>query len=181
MFYCLNVRFELGDQVILSFLKRRKNLEEHMEDAHVETLTIFSDLKIIEALASLHLQVLNGRASPDECNDLLLGAYRTLYLAASVGRCRLMRKINDENAGNKVAQAIMTDSGIFNIVQMIRTSIPHTGMEQNQIIFNEIGVIVSVARIFEEMVTKERYDEAFEVWRVCAKGSYVELKNAGLL
>ncbi|WP_028995226.1 hypothetical protein [Azonexus hydrophilus] len=166
--------------MMFGLFRKKKSVDECMVEAHVETHAIFTELTILETLAYMHRLVLEGQASPEECNDLLLGAYRTLYLAAGVGRWRLLRKTKDEIAADKVANTIMTDSGIFNIVQMIRSSIPGTGMEQTPIIFKEMGIIFHVARVFEEMVTQGQHEKAFEIWRTCAKGAYSELKKMGI-
>jgi hypothetical protein len=88
-----------------------------------------------------------------------------------------LRKTKDEIAADKVANTIMTNSGIFNIVQMIRSSIPGTGMEQTSVMFKEMGTIVYVARVFEEMVTQGQHEKAFEIWQICAKPREARMKN----
>jgi hypothetical protein len=43
-----------------------------------------------------------------------------------------------------------------------------------------MGTIVYVARVFEEMVTQGQHEKAFEIWQICAKGAYSELKEMGV-
>lgn len=71
---------------------------------------------------------------------------------------------------------MINSSGLTNIVRMTRESIPRTEFEPTLALVKEMGMLFQAATMLNSLVRQHQFDEAREVWRVCAKGSYGELK-----
>lgn len=69
--------------------------EQVVSRVHTQIHELFSELGIIGTLANLHRLALDESASKDECNDLIMGAYRTLYLGAGMVHYRVLRATQD--------------------------------------------------------------------------------------
>lgn len=142
---------------------------------YIETLEVFSMLQITKNLAVMHQQAMSGKCSDADCNDLIMGAYRTLFLAAGLAKYKMAREMQDEEAGEKAANQILNDSALRNIVRLIRESISFTCDEPMYTVAKEAGLLFQAATMLDRMLRQKQFDKAFEVWRTCAKGSYAEL------
>ena len=142
---------------------------------YIETLELFSTLTINKNLADMHRFALSAECSESDRNDLVMGAYRTLFLFAGLAKYRMARELQDEAAGDIVANRILNDSGIQNIVRMIRESVDVSCEEPMQVVAKEAGMLFQAATMFDRMVRYKQVEKAFEVWRACAKGAYSEL------
>lgn len=80
---------------MFGFFRKKETTEEIVARVHAQTLELFSSLGIIDLLGRMHKTALEGGASDEECNDLVMGAYRTLYLAAGLARDRVLRETKD--------------------------------------------------------------------------------------
>lgn len=161
---------------MFGWFKKKKTTEDIISTAHTQTHDLFSTLGIVRNLAMLHKLALEGEASDEECNDLVMGAYRTLYLAAGVAKHRAQDESKDPAVGNQAANSILNGSGLSNIAQMIKESIPSREFEPLLALGEEVQYLFQAATILDRLVKKRRLEEAHEVWRACAKGSYGELR-----
>ncbi len=159
----------------MSKLSEEETQDDICNRIYVETLEVFSTLTVIKSLADMHRFALSGECSESERNDLVMGAYRTLFLAAGLAKHRMARELQDEVTGDTVANRVLADSGIRNIVTMIRESVAFSGEEPMQAVAKEAGLLFQAATMFDRMVRLDKLEKAFEVWRVCAKGAYSEL------
>lgn len=160
---------------MFGFFKKAESPDAIASRVYVETLEALSTLKIIPTLAEMHKHAASGECSVSDCNDLVMGAYRTLFLAAGLARYRMAREMQDEAAGDKVSNQILNDSAIRNIVGMIRESVPFTCDDPMLTAAKEVGMLYQAATMLDRMLRLKQLDKAYEVWRTCAKGSYTEL------
>ena len=75
------------------FSGKTESPDEIVNRVYVETLEVFSVLEIIRNLAAMHRSAMSGECSDSDRNNLILGAYRTLFLAAGLGRYRMAREL----------------------------------------------------------------------------------------
>lgn len=152
-----------------------KTPNEIASRVHVETIDVFSKLNILQSLAKMHVEALSGQCSDSDRDDLVMGAHRTLFLAAELCRYRVKAEFLDEAAAEKIANEFVSESGIRNIVDMICGSIPFSCSEPMKAVSRESATLFLAATMFDKLLRQNRPDKAFEVWRACAKGSYSEL------
>ena len=156
-------------------LFRKKETEKEIADRiHIATQSLFSTIGAVPTLAAMHKEVLDGGASADECNDLAIGAYRTLYLAAGLAHYRMTMETGDGAAADAAANSIIESSGLANIIRMILESVPFSDADM-QAATKEVGLLFQAATMLDRVVRQKRLDIAEQVWRTCAKGSYAEL------
>lgn len=155
--------------------KKTETPDEIANRIYVETLEVFSMLKIIQHLADMHRYALSDACSDSDRNDLVMGAYRTMFLAAGLAKYRMTRELQEEESGEKVMNQIFKDSALRNIVGMIRESVIFTGEEPMLAVVKEAGMLFQAATMFDRMLRQKQLDKAFEVWKTCVKGSYHEL------
>lgn len=141
-------------------------------------IEVFSQLHVVQTLALMHREAITTGVSVDEGNDLVMGAYRTLFLAAGLARHRMIRETLDEKAADELVNKVLNESSIRNIVGMIRSSVQFTSAEPMMEVTREVGLIFQAATLFDRLLRQNQQHLAFNVWRECAKGSYATLPMA---
>lgn len=159
---------------MFKIFKKKGSPNEIADRIHLATQDLFKDIGAIPALAVMHKAALHGEVSDDDCNDLALGAYRTLTLAAGVVHYRMILETGDEDAAGRQASSFSESSALSNIVQMILETVPFNKAELNAV-SNEVNQLFQAATMLERSVRQARRETAYEIWRTCAKGSYMEL------
>lgn len=159
---------------MFKFFKKKENPNEIASRIHGETLNLFKEIGILHTLAVMHRAALQGQVSDSECNDLALGAYRTLILAAGVARYRMIQETGDDEAAGRLANSFSESSGLSNIVEMILESIPFNKIELSAVT-DEAHLLFQAATLIDRTSRKKHFNVAYELWRTCAKGEYLEL------
>ena len=159
---------------MFKFFKKKEGPTEIANRVHVETLDLFKEIGILPTLAVMHRAALHGQVSDSECNDLALGAYRTLILATGVVRYRMIQETGDEEAAVRLANSFSESSGLSNIVEMILESIPFNKVELSAVT-DEANFLFQAATLIDRASRQKQFKVAYELWRTCAKGEYLEL------
>lgn len=160
---------------MFGFSRKKDSAVRTAEQVYVEVIAVFSQLNILRALALMQREAVSTGVSASDGNDLVMGAYRTLFLAAGLARHRMIRETLDEKAGDEIVNKVLNESSISDIVGMIRSSVKFTSPEPMIEITREAGLIFQAATLFDRLLRQKQHQRAFEVWRECAKGSYATL------
>lgn len=159
---------------MFGIFKKKETGKDISERIHITTQSLFSEIGAVPTLAAMHKAALAGAATESECNDLAIGAYRTLYLAAGVAHYRMIIETGDGAAADVVANSIIESSGLSNIIRMILESVPYSDSDM-EAATKEVGQLFQAATMLERLVRQKNLATAQQVWRACAKGSYMEL------
>jgi hypothetical protein len=159
---------------MFKFFKKKEGPREIADRIHVATQDLFKEIGATPTLAEMHKAALHGKLSENECNDLALGAYRTLILAAGVARYRMIQATGDEEAADRLANSFSESSGLSNIVQIILESIPFNKTELNAVT-DEANFIFQAATLVDRASRNKQLKTAHELWLKCLKGAYIEL------
>lgn len=162
----------------MSRTSHEETQDEICNRIYLDTQEVFSTLTIIKNLADMHLFAMSAESSETDRNQLVMGAYRTLFLAAGLAKHRAARELLDEVAGDSLANRVLKESGIRNIVTMIQESVAFSCEDPLHVAAKEAGILFQAASMFDRMIRLNNLEKAFEIWRVCAKGSYSELPMA---
>lgn len=159
---------------MLKFLKKRKSPNEIADRVHIETQDLFKEIGAIPTLAKIHKAAIHGQCSDSECNDLALGAYRTLILAAGVARYRMIQETGDKEAADRLANSFSESSGLANIVEMILESVPFNKAELSAVT-DEANLLFQAATLIDRTSRHKQLNVTYELWRTCAKGEYLNI------
>lgn len=157
------------------FFKKSNTPRDIAESTYTDTIGIFSELNIVQTLAMMHREALTTGISAEDGNDLVMGAYRTLFLAAGLAKYRVVREMQDEKVGDAIAKKVLDESSLRNIVDLIRGSVQFTSPEPMFEVSKESGILFQAASLFDRMLRQKQLGAAYEIWRECAKGSYTTL------
>jgi hypothetical protein len=145
-----------------------------------ETMETFSKLNIIRTLALMHRTAMQGGSEAD-WEQLVVGAWRTVELAAELVTYRVEREGLDEGWVNASRGAIYKGA-LMEIAQTIKESdprprkfsVPDCTVEE-ACAMRERSQLRDAAVLLDQFVRQRRLDKSFEVWRACAKGAYMDL------
>ena len=154
--------------------KKDETKEDIANRIHIETQNIFSEIGAIRTLAFMHREVIAGRASSSECNDLAIGAYRTMYLAAGVAHYRMTLETGNIQAAGEAADTIIKSSGLSNVVELILKTVPFDDADMESAT-KETNLLFQAATMLVRVLRQKKSATAERVWRACAKGAYTEL------
>lgn len=132
----------------------------------------FRTLGVLQALAHLHRLCLDGETTAEECNDLVMGAYRTTFIAAGLGRLMMIHEGRIGEPANRVCNALLNNSALATIAKEIRASVPRTEAEPLLAVQMETGVLFGVAELIHQRLKAKDYPGAYEIWQHAAKGGY---------
>jgi hypothetical protein len=157
-------------------LFRRKETDAEIEQRiHVTVQEKLSEIGVLQALAHLHLLCLQGDADDAECNDLVIGAYRTLFIAAGLGRTMMVYEGQIGEPADRVATALINTSGLANIVKEIRSSVPRTELEPLLAVMPEISILYKAAEMMHQCIKKKDHEGAFNIWHRAVQGGYRQI------
>ncbi len=162
---------------MFGFFKKKKTPTELADHIYAEVLETLTQLRIFESLAYLHREALTSNITANEGNDLVMGAYRTMFLAAGLARQKAQSAALDEKIAESIANKILNDSSIRNITMMIRSSVPFTSAEPMIDVAKEAGPLFGAAQLFDELLRKGQRERAYKVWHECAKGAYGKIRS----
>ena len=159
---------------MFKFFKKKESPAKIADRIQVETQELFKEIGIIPTLAEMHKAALHGHCSDSECNDLALGAYRTLILAAGVVRYRMIRETGDEEAADSLANSFSESSGLSNIIEMILETVPFN-KEELRAVTGEANFLFQAATLVDRTSRNKQFKVTYELWKTCAKGQYIEI------
>lgn len=157
---------------MFGFFKNKKAPDDLTDHIYVEILEDFTQLKIFETLAYFHREALTSKITADDGNDLIMGAYRTMLLAALLAKQRAKNANLDEKKADSIANKILNKSSFYEVAMMIRSSVPFTSAEPMIEVARESGQLIRVAQLFDELLRNGQRESAYQLWHKCAKGAY---------
>ncbi len=166
---------------MFSWFKKKETSQETADRLYVETMDLFSELQIVRTLALMHRSGMQGGLAMEEWGDLAVGAWRTLELGAQLLGYRVERATLDEGLASASREAVYKGM-LLSIARMIedadprprREILPDVSVERAQAM-SERNALRDAATLMDRLARERQYEKAFNLWRACAKGAYLEL------
>lgn len=166
---------------MFGWFKKTETPQQVADRLYSETLETFHSLNVVEALALMHRTAMQGGCSDEEWGHLVIGAWRTAELASQLAGYRVERETRDTNLASSARGAVFSGA----LGQLART-IESTDPRPQRLLLPDVTVdkaralsereqLRDAATLLDRLMRQRQHKKAFEVWRACAKGAYMEL------